>query len=896
MGNCFDNKQPEEYNLDSIIDYKSESFSQKYSNDFTVSRPSFPPGLERKLIKNKNPVIDRRMSTPTHPDAAEAIMTHKEKTDQDYLLIYKSLTKHFIFKNLSKEQQDTIMNAMKYYCLPSNSLVIEQGKPGNNFFVIASGTLEVLQNGAKINSLSAGDSFGEMALLQDKPRSATVKTVSLCNLWGVDRSTFRKAVQSINEANYEQNKNFLENVEIFKRLTNRQREALLTSVAVVNYSDGQAIVKEGDTGDLFYLIKEGSVSCTEAGVFKRNMNAGEYFGELALLYRKPRSATVKAIGDTKCLVIGGEDLTQALGSQFSQIIYRNSIRMAFDKSRIFHKFTESQAKNLISCVNIRSYESGTVVVSAGVEKKNQVFIVLNGKLTGGLDDVQADLFEIIDEDAFFKDNNEKFNELKAAGRVDIACLSKEDLRNALGGNLDEVTNESEIYKILKKVAIIRGISEEKIKRLVNLLKVQSFDSGQVIFTQNSPGDAFFIVKSGKVEAIRDEKVLRTINKFDYFGERSILFSELRTATVRAQSKVECWVLLKSDFFDVIDEKIRLRLQQRIEMQDDNITLNDLVIIKKLGSGMFGNVFLSAHKTKRNLYALKAIDRKKIDNEKVIDSLILERKILMQLDHFMILKLIKTFKDDNRLYFLMEHVRGQDLFDVIRELNLLTDEDSKFYIACLVIIFEHLHERDIVYRDLKPENVMVDEEGFPKLIDFGTAKIVSGRTYTMIGTPHYMAPEVILGKGYGIDADYWSLGIMLFEFICGGVPFGENDSDSYAIYEKVLEGKIVYPGFSKPTIQAKGFIEQLLSKNPAARNGGSIENLKNHAWFHEFDWESILDKSYYPPYVPIIPNLNLEIDKAFRSMKNINQIISNEENTEKGTSRFRPRSVNWDYEF
>src|SRR5574343_352451 len=134
MGNCFDNKQPEEYNLDSIIDYKSESFSQKYSNDFTISRPSFPPGLERKLIKNKNPVIDRRMSTPSYPDAAEGIMTHKEKTDMDYLLIYKSLTKHFIFKNLSKEQQDTIMNAMRYYCLPSNSLVVEQGKPGNNFF------------------------------------------------------------------------------------------------------------------------------------------------------------------------------------------------------------------------------------------------------------------------------------------------------------------------------------------------------------------------------------------------------------------------------------------------------------------------------------------------------------------------------------------------------------------------------------------------------------------------------------------------------------------------------------------------------------------------------------------------------------------------------------------
>jgi cGMP-dependent protein kinase len=836
------------------------------------------------------------MSTASYPDAADAIMTHKDKTDSDYLLIYKSLTKHFIFKNLSKEQQDTIMSAMKYYCLPADSNVIEQGKPGNNFFVIASGKLEVLQNGSKINTLNAGDSFGEMALLQDKPRSATVRTKSICNLWGVDRSTFRKAVQSINEANYEQNKQFLENVEIFKRLTSRQREALLSSVAVVNYSDGQVIVKEGDTGDLLFLIKEGKVSCTQGGEFRRNMTVGEYFGELALLYRKPRSATVVALVDTKCLVLGGDDLTQALGSQFSQIIYRNSIRMSFEKSRFFSKFTESQVKSLISAVNVQTFEAGSLVVSSGAAKKDMVFIVLNGKLVGNNGQVRAELFEIIDEEGFFKESEELLEDLHTDERADIATISKADLRSIVGTNLDQITYESEVYQILKKVAILRGLSEEKIKRLVTLLKVQNFEAGQTIFMQNSPGDAFFIVKSGKVEVIKDEKVLRQINKFDYFGERSILFSELRTATVRAQGKVECWVLLKSDFFEVIDERIRLRLKQRIEMQDDNITLNDLVIIKKLGSGMFGNVFLSAHKSKRNLYALKAIDRKKIDNEKVIDSLILERKILMQIDHFMILKLIKTFKDSKRLYFLMEHVRGQDLFDVIRELNLLTNKDSKFYIACLVIIFEHLHERDIVYRDLKPENVMVDEEGFPKLIDFGTAKIVQGRTYTMIGTPHYMAPEVILGKGYGIHADYWSLGIMLFEFICGGVPFGENDSDSYAIYEKVLEGRICYPNFAKPSLEAKHFIEQLLSKNPAARNGGSFENLKGHNWFKNFDWESIMDKSYEAPYVPIIPNLNLEIDKAFRAMKNINQVISNEEKYENSQTNFRPRSVNWDYEF
>ena len=169
--------------------------------------------------------------------------------------------------------------------------------------------------------------------------------------------------------------------------------------------------------------------------------------------------------------------------------------------------------------------------------------------------------------------------------------------------------------------------------------------------------------------------------------------------------------------------------------------------------MFGNVFLVADKNRSRLYALKTVSRKKIERYEIQENLILERKILLQLDHMLILKLVRTFKDARRIYFLTEFVRGLDLFDVLRQLNLVSDRDSKFYTACLILMFEHLHERDIIYRDLKPENVMVDEDGYPKLIDFGRAKIVQGRTYTVVGTPHYMAPEVIVGKGYSLAADY-----------------------------------------------------------------------------------------------------------------------------------------------
>ena len=203
----------------------------------------------------------------------------------------------------------------------------------------------------------------------------------------------------------------------------------------------------------------------------------------------------------------------------------------------------------------------------------------------------------------------------------------------------------------------------------------------------------------------------------------------------------------------MEDSVRNLLIKRIELQDDDISLKDLAVVKVLGKGMFGNVFLVVDRQKQRLYALKTVSRKKIDKYEIQENLILERKILLTLDHVLILKLVKTFKDPKRIYFLTEYVMGSDMFDVLRELNIVSDMDAKFYTACLILILEYVHDRDIIYRDLKPENVMVDEEGYPKLIDFGISKILNGRTYTIVGTPHYMAPEVIVGKGYSLSADY-----------------------------------------------------------------------------------------------------------------------------------------------
>lgn len=484
--------------------------------------------------------------------------------------------------------------------------------------------------------------------------------------------------------------------------------------------------------------------------------------------------------------------------------------------------------------------------------------------------------------------------------VDVVEISRKALEQCIGGSCEQTVLLNQALSVMKRVNVFRGLPEEKFRELIGALQLLEFPHSSVIVQQGAVSDSFFIINEGRVDVTKDGLNVRSITKHDYFGERGMLFNDRRTATVVALGDVSCWMLQKNDFLALIDEDIRLQLMKRIELQDDNIVLPELALVKTLGKGMFGNVFLAAHKLKNRLYAVKTVERNKIERYQIQNCLVLERKILLQIDHSLIMKLVRTFKDEFRVYFLTEFVRGIDLFDVLRKLGLVSEEDAKFYIACLITILEHLHDRDIIYRDLKPENVMVDDEGFPKLIDFGTAKIVDGRTFTIVGTPHYMAPEVVLGKGYGVAADYWSVGIMLYEFLCGGVPFGEEEEDPYAIYQRVIEHKLVYTKYINSASTAKPLIEQLLNKNPAMRTGGSIEILKKHPWLGDFNWEAVLTRQLRTPYCPKLPDLSGEVQKALLRDQNLHGGIAREEQLDDvpplSGRRRAPAPTDWDVEF
>lgn len=196
------------------------------------------------------------------------------------------------------------------------------------------------------------------------------------------------------------------------------------------------------------------------------------------------------------------------------------------------------------------------------------------------------------------------------------------------------------------------------------------------------------------------------------------------------------------------------------------------------------------------------------------------------------------------------MQGGELFTYLRNSNKLELIHAKLYAGQIVCMFEYLHSLNIVYRDLKPENLLICDDGYLKLTDFGFAKVVEGRTYTLCGTPEYLAPEILLNKGHGKPVDWWTLGIIIYEMLVGIDPF--SDEDPMGIYQKILKGAFKFP--RNFDVNAKSIIKHLLVMDVTKRYGNlkdGVNDIKNHKFFGNFDWKRLLEKSVIMPYIPAI---------------------------------------------
>ena len=200
---------------------------------------------------------------------------------------------------------------------------------------------------------------------------------------------------------------------------------------------------------------------------------------------------------------------------------------------------------------------------------------------------------------------------------------------------------------------------------------------------------------------------------------------------------------------------------------------------------------------------------------------------------------------------MEFMQGGELFQHLKSFKRFPEEQAKFYAACIVLGLNHMHNKNYIYRDLKLENVLLDSNGYAKLTDFGLAKFIEKQdiTHTFCGTPDYLAPEVILGKGHNRPADWWTLGVLTYEMLSGIPPFYSSQVNQ--MYRKIIKEPVVFKPNVNISPEAKDFITRLLQKNQALRLGyqaGSLE-IMNHPFFKGMNWEKLMTKELKSPFTP-----------------------------------------------
>ncbi|KAB0792156.1 hypothetical protein PPYR_14115 [Photinus pyralis] len=434
---------------------------------------------------------------------------------------------------------------------------------------------------------------------------------------------------------------------------------------------------------------------------------------------------------------------------------------------------------------------------------------------------------------------------------------------------------------LRSVPLLANLSNDVLAKIADVLEVEFYPSGAYIVRQGASGDTFFIISSGNVKITQrisgglDEEDIRTLTRGDYFGEQALLREECRTASVIAMSPgVECLTLDRESFIQLIgdlsvfkekdygdDQRMLMRPSSVAsvcaEKQEyDYMRLDDLDIIATLGVGGFGRVELVQYANDQSMtFALKCLKKQHIVDTQQQDHIFSEKMIMMCCRSPFICRLYRTFRDSKYVYMLLEACLGGEVWTILRDRACFDDHTTRFITACVIEAFDYLHNRGIIYRDLKPENLLLDNDGYVKLVDFGFSKRLgySSKTWTFCGTPEYVAPETILNKGHDRAVDYWALGILMYELLTGSPPF--TASDPMKTYNLILKG-IDMIDFEKHNVSrsAQSLIKKLCRDLPSERLGyqrGGIQDIKKHKWFQGFDWDGLRARSLPVPITKLV---------------------------------------------
>ncbi|XP_033872880.1 cGMP-dependent protein kinase 1 [Acipenser ruthenus] len=562
----------------------------------------------------------------------------------------------------------------------------------------------------------------------------------------------------------------------------------------------------------------------------------------------------------------------------------NLIVKAIYQNDFLNRLDDEQINMMVECLCAAEWSQGETVIREGTEG-NTLYIVAAGELRvtqGGRVLRTLSQGDVFGELAILY-NCKRTATVTAITNVQLWCIERQTYR-AIMTNKSKRKRE-QIMGFLKTARILKRLSDAQLSKIIDSMDECKFQSKEVIVREATEGKTFFIILKGEVRVTKQlngqDREIRILGEGDHFGELALIRAICRTATCTAMGPVTCISIDKEVFeetipfenielpddYDIFDKALLAYTKSGVFTNNSRVCipsrLEELVPVLyqegqyqgepvTLGVGGFGRVKLVTTLQNKHYFALKQISKKHIVSKQQQEHVMLERRILQEVQCNFIVRLYTAFKDSRYIYMILEFCPGGELWTKLREARRFEEVIAVFCAACVVEAFAYLHKKLIIYRDLKPENLMLDQHGYIKLVDFGFAKELTRgvKTYSFCGTPEYLAPEIIQNEGHDFAADFWSLGILVYELLSGSPPF--SSSDPQKVYSKILDGIIKFPHYMGEG--ARSLISKLCRQRPGQRLGNTkngIKDIRNHRWFSKINWQKLQAGQIEAPTIPLI---------------------------------------------
>jgi len=654
---------------------------------------------------------------------------------------------------------------------------------------------------------------------------------------------------------------------IFAGLGEDELTTLVKAMELYKVSAGTTIITQGSSiGDYFYVLKKGKVQFYINGESVGVGTEGATFGELSLLYNCPRTATCIANADCELWRVDQEVFRKTVAA-FQMKEDKNKIDILRDID-IFKDLDEYELNKIAEAVTEMGYKEGDKIVQKGtlgevfyIVKKGMVVVTDIGLGVSQYEDQELGEGDFFGERAIMTGDVRAAN-IAAKSDCILYCMSREDFHNVLGPYHDVIQKKKNRHRMLEVPIITSNIDRENVQDIVSLIEDKDYKEGDVLY---SVGDiikpTIYMISSGKVSIIAKDGSYRILTNNDYFGDKFPKNSQTfeSTQTVKFLEDTSCAVLdLRSVQLVVRKGDISANITGQSIIQavkssmTEDLKMDTIIKHRVLGEGTFGQVWLVSHILTKKPYALKIQSKKWLLEKGQDRGVIREKTIMAMIDHPFVIKLMNAFQDERNLYMITKIYFGGELWHLMRETKHtgMSERRSKFYTGCILEGLSYLHGKKICYRDLKPENVLLDDEGYCVLIDLGFAKVVTSKTYTLCGTPLYIAPEVILQRGHNKNADIWSLGVLIYELVVGKTPFYTRGIDQATLFKRICRAQYTVEGKCSP--EAQDLIKRMLRLTPHDRLGclaAGANDIRKHVWYKGVDFSYLVDKKFKAPWVP-----------------------------------------------